>query len=211
MSSPRAPRESPEPIAAAKRTARAAVRVSRRARAALAADDPRRAAEAAAVAAAILPQVPPGGTVASYVALPTEPPTGALHVALTARGLRVIVPILRPDKDLDWAVLDGPDRPLGRHAIATAALIVVPALQVDRRGRRLGQGGGSYDRALARADPAARIVAVIDDDALVEQVPHEPHDALVSAVVRPGMGWTELPIGAAIWEDRREPGDLPRA
>ena len=39
---------------------------------------------------------------------------------------------------------------LGRAAVAEAQLVVVPALAVDRRGLRLGRGGGSYDRALAR-------------------------------------------------------------
>lgn len=240
-------------VAEAKRTARAGVRTRRRDRAALAADDPRRRREAEAIATAILARLPqtrpptrrpartnpdpaPGSaglTVASYVALPTEPPTTALHEHLLARGIRVIVPVLLPDKDLDWVALGGDERPLGQAAIAAAGLVVVPALLVDRTGRRLGQGGGSYDRAMARlgesteradgadwADdapmvpvvavtPVVPVVAVVDDDGLVDHVPHEPHDAAVTAVVRPAHGWTDLPLARPICENRSARAEPP--
>lgn len=196
----------------AKKAVRAQVRAVRRARAALPPDAPRHAEEGAAVDRALAPLLPAGSaaagpvtarTVASYLSLPTEPPTGELHRRLHREGIRVIIPVLLPDKDLDWALLppgshELPPQPplLGKHAIADAALVVVPALQVDREGRRLGQGGGSYDRALARRDPKAYVVAVVDDGCLVDLVPHQPHDAKVDAVVTPGTGLTELNLSS---------------
>jgi 5-formyltetrahydrofolate cyclo-ligase len=51
---------------------------------------------------------------------------------------------------------------------------------VDRDGNRLGRGGGSYDRALARA--TGLTVALLHDDEVVEAVPHEAHDVPVRAV-----------------------------
>jgi 5-formyltetrahydrofolate cyclo-ligase len=53
---------------------------------------------------------------------------------------------------------------------------------------RLGRGGGSYDRVLARlaaagADPA--LVVLLHANEVVEQVPVEPHDHPVHAVVTP--------------------------
>ena len=53
--------------------------------------------------------------------------------------------------------------------------MLAPALAVDGAGRRLGQGGGSYDRALERA--GAPVVAVVfDDEVLDGQIPVEAHD-----------------------------------
>ena len=47
-------------------------------------------------------------------------------------------------------LLEPPGPRLGVNAVQEARLVVVPALAVDRSGIRLGRGGGSYDRALAR-------------------------------------------------------------
>ena len=64
----------------------------------------------------------------------------------------------------------------------------LPGLAVDARGMRLGRGGGSYDRVLARleragADPA--LVVLLYDAEIVERVPEEAHDRPVHAVVTP--------------------------
>jgi len=130
--------------------------------------------------------------VAIYRAAPTEPSTAALARALHERGVPVIVPDLLADLDLDWRELrpDGTQGPLlGREAIAAAHVIVTPALAVDHHGTRLGQGGGSYDRALARRRPGALVVAVVGDGEYVEgPLPREPHDEPVAAVVTPALG-----------------------
>jgi 5-formyltetrahydrofolate cyclo-ligase len=76
---------------------------------------------------------------------------------------------------------------LGLEAIRAAGLVLAPALAVDRAGRRLGQGGGSYDRALERV--AAPVVAIVfDDEVLDEPVPVEAHDRGVAGVLTPGGG-----------------------
>ncbi len=79
---------------------------------------------------------------------------------------------------------------LGPEALADCDLVLVPALAVDRAGRRLGRGGGSYDRALPRA--RGLVVAVLHDGELVEQLPAEPHDVAVRAVVTPSGGLMHL-------------------
>jgi 5-formyltetrahydrofolate cyclo-ligase len=114
-----------------------------------------------------------------------------------------LLPVLLPDLDLDWAVYDGalvparfglrePSGPrLGPAAIGSAALVVVPAVAVDRRGVRLGRGGGSYDRALARVPAGTMIVAALYDGELVDALPADPHDVRVTAVATPS-GLTRL-------------------
>jgi 5-formyltetrahydrofolate cyclo-ligase len=76
---------------------------------------------------------------------------------------------------------------LGVDAIAAADVVLVPALAVARDGVRLGKGGGSYDRALARARTGALVVALLWDGELHDagDLPVEPHDRPVDAVVTP--------------------------
>ena len=60
---------------------------------------------------------------------------------------------------------------------------MVPALAVDARGMRLGRGGGSYDRALARVGPARLVLALLYDGECPVIVPAEPHDRPVTGAV----------------------------
>ena len=159
------------------------------------------AAELAAVVPALIADLPPG-PVAAYVSVGTEPGTLDLLAALRNGPREVLLPLLLPDGDLDWAVDHGdlrsgprgllqPSGPgLGRDAVADCALVLVPALAVDRSGTRLGRGGGSYDRALARATGLA--VAALHRGELVERLPAEPHDRPVHAAVVPGEGLVRL-------------------
>ena len=80
--------------------------------------------------------------------------------------------------------------------MARADVVLAPALAVDAAGNRLGRGGGSYDRALARVGPLIPLIALLYDDELLDRVPAAPHDTPVRAVVRPGPGITWLPAGA---------------
>lgn len=124
------------------------------------------------------------GVVTAYDARPTEPPTDALVEALHGAGWRVLMPVTLPDRDLSWRAV-GEETDLGPGAIADADLVLVPALAVDVRGHRLGQGGGSYDRALPRRRPGVRVVAVVWDDEVLSDVPTQPHDQPVDAAVTP--------------------------
>jgi 5-formyltetrahydrofolate cyclo-ligase len=131
--------------------------------------------------------------VAAYEPLRTEPGSTELLAALHGRGVRVLVPVTMPDRDLDWAqwTADGVGPMLGRVAIAAAGLALVPALAVAADGTRLGRGGGSYDRALARCAPGARLVALLFDGELVARLPRDPWDRPVSEVVTPA-GWARV-------------------
>ena len=164
-----------------------------------------------------LPEVQMAGTVAAYYSVGAEPDTRGLVYALWKRGTYVLLPLLRPDGDLDWASYEGPDSlvpgprglrepaepPRGADAVARADVVLAPALAVDRDGRRLGRGGGSFDRALARVGPLIPVIALLYDDELVGRVPAEPHDVPVRSAVRPGHGITRL---QAVPPDRSAPG-----
>ncbi|MEE4546105.1 5-formyltetrahydrofolate cyclo-ligase [Streptomyces sp. V4-01] len=162
--------------------------------------------QAAAVALASrvrdLPQVAAAATVAAYVSTGTEPGTLELIDALREGGVRVLLPVLLDDDDLDWAEYRGretleparrgllePCGPrLGPRAVTGAQAVLLPGLAVDALGVRLGRGGGSYDRALARlaeADAHPSLVVLLYAHEVVDAVPREPHDHLVDAAVTP--------------------------
>ena len=148
------------------------------------------------LAAALVPLLARATRVAAYVPVGTEPGTQAL--------LRPgwLLPVLLAGGDLDWTAYDGelarsehglleaPGARLGPDAVARCDLVLVPALLVDRRGNRLGRGGGSYDRALLRT--RGLTVALLHDRELVEQVPTEPHDVPVAAAITPSGGLRRL-------------------
>lgn len=137
-------------------------------------------------------------TVAAYVSVGGEPGTQAAIERLRAGGVTVILPILCDDFDLDWAefvpggwrpgrfgLIEPTAPPRGRDAIREAALIVCPGVAGTISGQRLGRGGGSYDRALARALPSAMRCLLLYDDEVMDDVPTEPHDERVDALVTP--------------------------
>jgi 5-formyltetrahydrofolate cyclo-ligase len=149
-----------------------------------------------------LPETQMTGTAAAYYSVGREPDTHGLIFALWKRGTYVLLPRLAPDGDLDWASYEGPDSlapgphglleptepARGVMAITSADLIIVPALAVDRSGLRLGRGGGSYDRALARVGPAVLTIALVYDGELVARLPSGPHDVAVRAAALPAQG-----------------------
>lgn len=62
-------------------------------------------------------------------------------------------------------------------------LIVVPGLAFDARGRRLGKGGGFYDRFLAQPLLCAVTCAVAFAEQMVDAVATESHDACMDMLV----------------------------
>ncbi|KOX45077.1 5-formyltetrahydrofolate cyclo-ligase [Streptomyces sp. NRRL F-7442] len=168
--------------------------------------DLREAADALARRALGLPEVAGAHAVAAYVSVGAEPGTLALLDALRARGVRVLLPALLPDNDLDWGEYTGRDslarvrhggrmelsepagERLGPDAVTRADVVLLPGVAVDGRGLRLGRGGGSYDRVLARLEAAGArpaLLVLLYDREVVERVPAEPHDRPVDAVVTP--------------------------
>ncbi|MEV0297255.1 5-formyltetrahydrofolate cyclo-ligase [Nocardia sp. NPDC050710] len=163
------------------------------------------AAEAAALAETV-GELEVSEWVCAYVPVRGEPGSTALLDALCDAGARVLLPITGPPGPLEWAEYTGendlrparwgllePNGPvLPTETIARAGLILIPALAVDRRGVRLGRGAGHYDRTLGAARTDARLVAVVRDDELVDQLPEEPHDLRMGWVLTPRGGLQRL-------------------
>jgi 5-formyltetrahydrofolate cyclo-ligase len=183
---------------ATKQDVRAAIRLQRSVR-----PDSARISGAAALAERAMALLPDGAdTVTAYQSMAQEPGTGPLIDAVLARGLRVLLPRI-DGRELRWVEVRSTTRftrgPLGimepegpalgyePSPLLAADVLFLPGLAVDHTGRRLGQGGGYYDKALAaipaHADGGPLRVAVLFDDEYVEQVPSEDHDCSVDAVI----------------------------
>jgi 5-formyltetrahydrofolate cyclo-ligase len=147
----------------------------------------------------------------AYIPSPGEPDVSAICSRVQQAGGRVLLPIPRAGRQLEWALDDGEHRrdpslpvlvPAGPAVAAGAVglleqavqLVLVPALAVDGAGTRLGQGGGFYDRLLADLagapspeGPQLRIVAVVHDEELLPagSIPRESHDLPVGTVLTP--------------------------
>ncbi|WP_028926328.1 5-formyltetrahydrofolate cyclo-ligase [Pseudonocardia acaciae] len=160
-----------------------------------------------------------GGTsspVCCYLPFGREPGSLAMLDALREAGRDVLLPVIPTDgadapsttAPLDWAPYQGPSslvtgpyglrQPAGPHwgpaAIAMADLVLIPALAVDRRGVRLGRGAGWYDRSLPLAHPGTPLVTVLRDAEVVDALPVERHDVLMTGVLTPHCGLRPLPL-----------------
>lgn len=114
---------------------------------------------------------------------------------LRARGARVAYPSIDPDsRVMTFRFVADPEamqeRGLGfrepdaeDEEAAALDVIVVPALQIDAHGHRIGYGAGFYDRALARFCPPARAIGVAFDFQLIPEVPVTEGDVAVAVIV----------------------------
>lgn len=164
----------------------------RRARAAIPAAPRRCAAQAAARRLARLARAAGARHVAAYLSLVEEIDTAPLIALLRRQGCRVYVPKLA-GAHLRFAPLRGALRanrfriaePVGAGRPPRLDLIVLPLVAFDADGRRLGMGGGYYDRLLARPRPGRRPLRVGLAFAAQEvpAVPAGAGDARLDAIV----------------------------
>jgi 5-formyltetrahydrofolate cyclo-ligase len=165
--------------------------------------DQRRAAAAAATAGVLASAAwRAARVVALYQAYGAELDTAALRAAAHAAGKTIALP--RVDAAGVSLRIVAADTPLVLSAQGVREpaddrptlppdqpeLIVVPGLGFDRRGGRLGHGGGHYDRLLARLPAVCLRVGLAYDQQVLDAVPTEPHDLPLHALVTPA-GWVD--------------------
>jgi 5-formyltetrahydrofolate cyclo-ligase len=164
------------------------------------------AARAAAAHLAASPELRASRRVALYAALRGELPSRPLYEVARAAGKTLLWPRaggaaglefapcarwedLRPER---YGVL-APGREQAALTLAAGDLVLVPGLAFDGWGRRLGRGGGHYDRALRAAPRGVVALGVGFDFQRIEEVPVGPDDAPVAAVLTETGVWRASP------------------
>lgn len=146
------------------------------------------------------PELTNATRIATYISYEFEPITSDLNNALVEAGKTLYLPRMLENKDLEWVQWDGTPIPINKknkiqepvgpaitHAeISEIEVVIVPALHVDRDGNRLGQGGGSYDRALQKMN-AWKIALVHYGELNSEPIPSESHDVRMNAAATPDL------------------------
>lgn len=136
----------------------------------------------------------PGSTLAAFLPLSSEPPLLPALSQAVDEGHRVLVPVVRPQRQLAWVewhpqvehtvnslgIVEPVGEYLGSEAFVQASLRLVPALAYDVAGRRLGQGGGYYDRLFEQLGPLAQdpsTVGVVFEREILDGLPVDSWDA----------------------------------
>ena len=143
------------------------------------------------------PEFRRAATALLFASFGSEVSTAPLLEAALAQGKRVVLPRVNPaTRELElrevrnltddlvlgqWGIPEPipgrcPEVPLG-----TVDFVLVPGVAFDRRLRRLGYGGGYYDRVLAETRGVA--IALAFDVQLVPEVPTDDHDLHVPVLI----------------------------
>jgi 5-formyltetrahydrofolate cyclo-ligase len=129
-----------------------------------------------------------------FYSIGSEVDTKRIGEDLLARGKRLLLPFLAPEGMEAAEVVPGdrlipsgygPREPSLRIPLHPdeVDLVIAPGLAFDRRGFRLGYGGGHYDRYLARLRPGTIRIGLAFSVQLVDRIPEEPTDQRVHLVV----------------------------
>jgi 5-formyltetrahydrofolate cyclo-ligase len=141
-----------------------------------------------------LEEVAGARTLLLFYSFGSEVATRGMIRRAVSQGSRVLLPYLEgggieaaevePGDDL-IATTYGPREPARRIPVdpAEVDVVVTPGLAFDRHGRRLGYGGGHYDRFLDRLGADAVRVGIAFSAQLADEVPAGPRDRRVDLVV----------------------------
>ena len=142
--------------------------------------------------------------IASYISYGVEPETADLNRAILSSKKTLLLPRTLKNKEIEWVVWDGNQASLQRNSftnkkttllepqgpaftdLGKIEVVIVPSLLVDRHGVRLGQGGGSYDRALAKISPWT-VGLVYGPELTGEDLPRGEHDQTLDAAATPHL------------------------
>lgn len=142
----------------------------------------------------------PPAVVSAFNSFGEELDTGPLLRRLAGEGYTLGLPVMqgktRPLLFRRWAPGDpmrrvqwGIEEPLETAPLVAPDVLLVPLLAIDRRGYRLGYGGGYYDRTLRELRGARTIIAVGlgFDEQVVDAVPYLDYDERLDWILTPSQ------------------------
>lgn len=144
----------------------------------------------------------PGLAISGYSAIQSEIDPAALMEKLKSRGTQLCLPVMvgndtplefrawSPGDELNFGRFDV-EEPLPTAAPMVPEIVLVPLLAFDKKGRRLGYGGGYYDRtlkAMRAANPHLCAVGIGYAAQQISKVPTDSNDQ--------GLDWVLTETGA---------------
>jgi 5-formyltetrahydrofolate cyclo-ligase len=142
--------------------------------------------------------------VVSYLAMPDEVDLDEFHAVVQQTGQPVWLPRVVGDGELRWHPVchqdcccsgaygirePDPDR-VAAGQPPGGAWVLVPGTAFDRDGRRLGMGGGFYDRQLEQLrQSGGRLIGMAYAEQILDRVPVEAHDQRVQELLVDGEWW----------------------
>ncbi|MFT4823504.1 MAG: 5-formyltetrahydrofolate cyclo-ligase [Cryomorphaceae bacterium] len=133
--------------------------------------------------------------IAIYLNADGELRTGAIIQAALAQNKQIYLPVIGPKRSLSfaqWVVgqslvpntlgINEPNASASRCLIEALDILFLPLVAWDKRGNRLGMGGGYYDRALSGVSGPA-IIGLAHSEQEVETVPRQSWDIVLDAVL----------------------------
>ncbi len=142
------------------------------------------------------------GSVMVYCSKGAEVDTSKLIRAMIKQGKRVVVPYCVPgsrnigiaeitdhENDLsagEYGIPEPAERLRGNFFKSDVGYIICPGIAFDRKGTRLGRGGGYYDRFLSELKGRVPIIGLaFDCQVSAAPLPGSPHDVKVDQVITP--------------------------
>lgn len=137
-------------------------------------------------------------TVMIFVSYKSEVDTHAVITESLRRGKRVLVPIVQPEdhtlllgrisnmQDLvpgAYGILEPREDRRDIYPARTVDFVLVPGAVFDRRGYRIGYGGGYYDRLIPTFRRDAVLCGIGYECQLTESVPTEAHDQKLDLLI----------------------------
>jgi 5-formyltetrahydrofolate cyclo-ligase len=141
-----------------------------------------------------LPQLLGARTVMAFWSFGSEVETAPLIDRLHRNGLRVVLPRIEsgdvvaalyapgdPVRETSFGAME----PAGAEVAEAGEIdvVIAPGVAFDRRGGRVGYGGGFYDRFLAELRPGVPVIAIAFGIQVVDEVPEGGMDRRVDAIV----------------------------
>lgn len=138
----------------------------------------------------------PGTIISGFLPIHSEADIRPLMARLKARGARLCLPIIQDRMTIAFRELVagaelvdtgfGTRGPCPDAAVLDPDILLVPLSAFDARGNRIGYGAGHYDRAIARLlqkGREPRLIGIAFDCQEVAEVPAEPHDVRLQAIL----------------------------
>lgn len=137
-----------------------------------------------------------GAVVSGFWPIRSEVDVRPLMFALREKGARLALPVIVDATTIVFRELVrgaplvemgfGTAGPGPEAAVLEPTLMLTPLAAFDRRGHRIGYGGGFYDRAIARLREkgrAPRLIGVAFACQEVDRVPDEAHDIVLPEIL----------------------------